>query len=245
MSEDSLMYNSEINDSILQSYIQYEKGYKIIKYSNRSTNEDNRGKYVVLDKNNKELYKSKVYVYITDVKKVFGPDSDDIAMLFSSKKGKLLNSESTEASIMTVSDKKFYKYTDKNDTIILNDRGKIVVKTNNGQYIKYSDDSIIYMNNKTVYTYNVKSNKTKKYKLKKNESIVDESGNVIPSYRGTLFINNSKNKKVKVINNSGKLIKTIKNAEINTVKETDDEVVYIIVKKTNKKDISYGLYLAK
>ena len=73
----------------------------------------------------------------------------------------------------------------------------------------------------------------------------DAAGDIISPYRGALFINNSTNKYIKVVNRNGRVIKKIKNAEIESVKRNSDKNVVIITTDISKKTINYGLYIAK
>ena len=73
----------------------------------------------------------------------------------------------------------------------------------------------------------------------------DASGDLISPFRGALFINNSVNNYVKVLNSNGNAIKKIKKAEIQSVYKTSKGNVVIIVKDDTGKVQNYGLYIAK
>ena len=109
----------------------------------------------------------------------------------------------------------------------------------------YSDKLITYINDHKINIINGSTGKTKKYKLRKNEKMNDASGDLIPPYNGALFINNSVNNKVKIINSKGKIIKKIKKSEIQSVYKTKDNNVLIITKNDSSNIPKYGLYLAK
>lgn len=247
MKNTNILYS--INDETLtaQKYTQYEDNYKVVRYSYSSSNTDYKGKYVLYDKNNKELLKSTNEIFIIDKDIIFGNVSNSTLIIYSAKKNKTINKDSSTATVINVDGKKLYKYNDDdNNTIILNEKGKQVIKVKSGQYLKYSNDSIIYIDNDIVKIYDTDTYKTKKYKLKENEKLNDASGYVIPPYKSAIFINNTNDKYAKVVNSKGNTIKTIKNVTTNKVYQNDENLnVFIIVKKTTKNGNLYGLYLAK
>ena len=146
-----------------------------------------------------------------------------------------------------INDKVVYKYTDSNNnTIILNSNGEEVIKVSDSDYIKLSKDSYVYVKDNVLYTYNISKSKTYKYKLKNNEKLNDASGSVISPYKNAIFINNSSDKYIKVINFKGSQIKKMKNIEISSVEfNEDNDKAFIIVKKNTKEGALYGLYVAE
>ena len=247
LDDKKVLYSSENLDLVAQSYIQYEDDYKVIKYSSTSKNSEYKGKYVLYDKDNKELLKSSNKIVVIGKEILIGDISDDYLTLYSEKENKVLNSESKPANVITVSDEKLYKYTDsENKIVILNTKGKEVLKVDSSEYLNYSNDSIVYLNDKLVKIYNVKNGSTRKYKLKENEKLNDGLGDIIPPYRGALFVNNSSDMYVKVINSKGNNIKTIKKVELSRIYQNNkNNNVFMIVKKNSKTGNVYGLYLAK
>ena len=247
MKNNSVLYKLEDNSLVAQRYTQYADGYKVIKYSYASTNTSYKGLFVLYDAKNKELLKSKNEIVVIDKEKTFGNDYATSLVLYSAKQNKALNSESTLASTLTINNKKLFKYNDTtNNTVILNEKGKEIIKVKSGNYLKYSNDSIIYLDDKVVKIYDSNTYKTRKYKLKDNEKLNDGLGEMIPPYRGTLFINNSSDDYVKVVNSRGRVIKTIKKAQINSVYQNyKTKNVFIITKSKGKTGNLYGLYLAK
>ena len=93
--------------------------------------------------------------------------------------------------------------------------------------------------------FNASTGKTKKYRFRNNEKMNDASGDLIAPYRGALFINNSANNYVRVVNSRGNIIKTIKKAEIQNIYKTKDNNVVIITKNDSKNITLFGLYIAK
>lgn len=242
----SEIYRLEDSNLIVSDYIQYEDGYKVVKYSSSSSNSDYKGKYVLYDKNNKELLKSSNRIILIDKKLSFGNEYTYSLTLYSVNQKKALNKDNNEASIITISDEKLYKYTDDDgNTVICNIDGKKVISAKS-DYLKYSNTSIVYLEDEKVVMYDVKKSKTRTYKLKKNEKLNDASGDIIAPYKGAVFINNSTDKYIKVIDSKGKVLKKIKNAEISTVETTlKNDNVFIVVKENGKTGNLYGLYVAK
>lgn len=237
----------KISDSKLkiQYYNQYGKDYKVVKYSYSTNDNDYKGKYVLYGKDNKEIAKSSNNIVVVGEKLLLGYDSSTSLVLFSSKTKKLLNSDKNLATKLSMGDNKYYKYKNNKNTIIINEKGKEVLKIDSNDELIYSDKLIVYINNGKAYILDATKGKTRKYKLKNNEKMNDASGDLISPYRGALFINNSTNKYIKVVNSKGRVIKKIKRAEIESVKRNSDKNVIIITKDNTKKTISYGLYLAK
>lgn len=242
------LYRSESSENIPQSYTEYEGNYKVIKYSLNSSDEY-KEKYVLYDKNNKELLKSDNEIVVVDKKKILGKNSSNKSLvLFNSKQNKVLNEENKLASKISVGSTYVYKYASKDKVYILGERGKELASLSqkNASFI-YSDDAIIYIeNNKKVYIINPINNRTKSYKFKKNEKINDNNGESIFPYKNTVFINNSVNNNAKIINVNGRTIKKIKKSSIESVyyNENYDRIIIITKSVKNSKN-RYGLYIAK
>lgn len=229
----------------ISNYYQYEDGYKVIKYSYASTNEKYRGKYVLINKDGNEVTVSTNKISIIDKKQLIGTDSNSSLIIYSAASNKVLNDDDNLAAKITVSGKKYYKYTTKDKIILIDETGKEVINTSSKNDLMYSDMMIIYIEDKTVNMMNGKTGKLNTYKLGDNEKMNDASGELIPPYRGALFINNSQDKKIKVVNSSGNTIKTMDNVEIDSVTHTSDNNVLIISKKFNDNKTLYGAYIAK
>ena len=91
---------------------------------------------------------------------------------------------------------------------------------------------------------NAQNSKKNKYNLENNEKINNIKGDLIPLYRNTLFVNNSANDYIKVVSNTGRVIKKINNAEVVSVKQIDKTNVLIFTKNTIDNKDYFGLYLA-
>lgn len=241
-----VLYKLENDDLVANKYTQYSDDYKVVKYNYSSKNADYKGKYVLYDKNNNELIKSTNSILVIDKDYKFGSISTDrYVTLYSVKDKKQLNSDEDSASIVNIGKETVYKYSDKNNTYILSDKGKELLKINNDIKLVYSSDTISYIDNDKIYILNVENGSTKKYKLKDNEKINDASGDTIPPYKNSLIINNSMDKYIKVINFKGSVVKKITKQEVYKVKQTENSNVLIFTKKIIKNKIYYGLYIAK
>ena len=104
--------------------------------------------------------------------------------------------------------------------------------------------SVYYLSNNKVVMINAQNSKKNKYNLENNEKINDIKGDLIPLYRNTLFVNNSANDYIKIVSNTGRVIKKINNTEIVSVKQIDKTNVLIFTKNTIDNKDYFGLYLA-
>lgn len=236
-------FYNENEKVVLQNYTQYENGYKMIKYSNKSEDEKYKGKYVLYNNKNEEVSISENEILILGQKVVFGPVKNETVTLYSIKNKKSLNN--TGANIIKIKNKEYYKYQDeKNNTILLDSNGKEILKVKMSQNLKNSDDSLIYIDNKKVKMYS-DDFKAKNYSLEKNEELMDNNSNDILPYKGAIFINNTKEKYIKIVNFDGMKIRKIKNSIVESIYQNKEKNVYIIAKKEDKNATNFGLYLAK
>ena len=228
---------------VLQNYTQYENGYKMIKYSNKSEDEKYKGKYVLYNDKNEEVSISENEILILEQKVVFGPVKNETVTLYSIKNKKSLNN--TCANVIKIKNKEYYKYQDeKNNTILLDSNGNEILKVKMSQILKNSDDSLIYVDNKKVKMYS-DDFKVKNYSLEKNEELMDNNSNDILPYKGAIFINNTKEKYIKIVNFDGMKIRKIKNSTVESIYQNKEKNVYIIAKKEDKNGTNFELYLAK
>ncbi len=239
------LYKTSDDKLKIQYYTQYGKDYKVIKYSYSTTDNDYKGKYVLFGKDNKEIVKSTNNIVVVGEELLLGYDSSSSLILFSAKERKVLNDEKSLATKIVMDDHKLYKYKNDKNTIVVNEKGKEVLKIDANDELIYSDKLIVYINNNKAYILDASKGKIKKYKLRNNEKMNDAAGDIISPYRGALFVNNSTSKYIKVVNRNGKVIKKIKGVEIESVKRNSDKNVVIITKDNTKKTITYGLYIAK
>lgn len=236
-------FYNENEKVVLQNYTQYENGYKMIKYSNKSEDEKYKGKYVLYNNKNEEVSISENEILILGQKVVFGPVKNETVTLYSIKNKKSLNNKG--ANIIKIKNKEYYKYQDeKNNTILLDSNGKEMLKVKMSQNLKNSDDSLIYIDNKKVKMYS-DDFKVKNYSLEKNEELINNNTNDILPYKGAIFINNTKEKYIKIVNFDGMKIRKIKNSTVESIYQNKEKNVYIIVKKEDKNGTNFGLYLAK
>lgn len=236
-------FYNENEKVVLQNYTQYENGYKMIKYSNKSEDEKYKGKYVLYNNKNEEVSISENEILILGQKVVFGPVKNETVILYSIKNKKSLNN--TGATVIKIKNKEYYKYQDeKNNTILLDSHGKEMLKVKMSQNLKNSDDSLIYIDNKKVKMYS-DDFKVKNYSLEKNEELINNNTNDILPYKGAIFINNTKEKYIKIVNFDGMKIRKIKNSTVESIYQNKEKNVYIIAKKKDKNGTNFGLYLAK
>ena len=241
-----VLYKLENDDLVANKYTQYSDDYKVVKYNYSSKNVDYKGKYVLYDKDNKELIKSTNSILVIDKEYEFGSISTDrYVTLYSVKDKRQLNNDDSSATVVNIGKETVYKYSDKNNTYILSDKGKELVKISNDIKLVYSSDTISYIDKDKIYILNVENASTKKYKLKENEKINDASGDTIPPYKNSIIVNNSMDKYIKVINYKGSVVKKITKQEVYKVKQSENSNVLIFTKKTVKNKIYYGLYIAK
>lgn len=239
LTENKEILKLESNEKIPEKYIQYNNGYKVIKYS-KSSNSDYKNKYVLYDKNNKELLSSDNEIVIIDSEIILGENESTTSLVFYfAKEKKKLNDNNGE--IITINNNKYYKYSsDKN--IIRNSEGKIIFESPKNSSIIYSDTSIMSLDSENITLKNIAYEKTVKYKLDKNETISNNNLEKINPYKNAIYINNTSEKYIKIVNNKGKTIKKIDDATINKVAENSSSNVVIIVKNSKNK---YGLLIGE
>ena len=242
------LYKNEDSKLTVQKYAGYTGGYKVIRYSSSSEDEKYQGKYVLLDEKDKELLVSSNIIIPVGEENLFGEViSSKALILYSTKDKKALNSDDFLGSKINVQDSYIYKFSDSDNTYLYSNKGKklVSIKTSDAKLI-YSDETIIYILNGKVNIVDPTTGRTRKYRLKSNERINDLSGDTIPPYRNSLFINNTAKKYIKVVNVKGRTIKKINGVEIKeVVKNEKTNNVIIITRKLNDNNNNYGLYIAK
>lgn len=228
------------NNLSILNYTLYENGYKNVKY-----NDNNNLKYILYDNNNKKVIDSSKQIIVVDDEISYTNDkTEDDVLLYSFKKNKTYNKENEEASIMDIYNYTLYKYKTDDKTCILNNKGKKIECTKDDIKLSYSDDLVYYLSDNKIVMINAQNSKKNKYNLENNEKINDIKGDLIPLYRNTLFVNNSANDYIKIVSNTGRVIKKINNTEIVSVKQIDKTNVLIFTKNTIDNKDYFGLYLA-
>lgn len=234
------VFDIKDNNLSILNYTLYENGYKNVKY-----NDNNNLKYILYDNNNKKVIDSSKQIIVVDDEISYTNDkTEDDILLYSFKKNKTYNKENEEAKKINISEYTLYKYKTDDKTCILNNEGKKIECTKNDIKLSYSDDLVYYLNDDKIVMINAQNSKKNKYNLEKNEKINDIKGDLIPLYRNTLFVNNSANDYIKVVSNTGRVIKKINNAEVVSVKQIDKTNVLIFTKNTIDNKDYFGLYLA-
>lgn len=234
------VFDIKDNNLSILNYTSYENGYKSVKYG-----DNNNSKYVLYDNNNKKVIDSNKQIIVVDDEISYTNDkTEDDVLLYSFKKNKTYNKENEEAKRINISEYTLYKYKTDNKTCIINNKGKKIECTKDDIKLSYSDDLVYYLSNNKVVMINAQNSKKNKYNLENNEKINDIKGDLIPLYRNTLFVNNSANDYIKIVSNTGRVIKKINNTEIVSVKQIDKTNVLIFTKNTIDNKDYFGLYLA-
>ena len=246
MVNDKKLFEMTNKDFEVQYFTNYGD-YNVVKYSSNSS-EENKNKYAVYDKNNKEIFKSDNQIVIIDKKLVFGKEPSSYSLiLYNVKSKKALNDSESLANKVTLGKTYFYKYSDAEKTYLYNADGeKLKVINNNNASFIYSTETMIYLEKDKVYIINPTDNRTSTYKLKENEMINTYDGESIPPYRNTLFINNTVNNNIKIVNVNGRIIKNIKNFILESVDyNKESKNVIIVTKQVKNNNNYYGLYIGK
>lgn len=235
------------SDLVANYYTQYKNGYKVVKYSYKSENKTYKGKYVLYDAAGKELVASSNQILVIDsVPVIKGEEDSDTFVIYSSKQKKVLNDQNSLASKLDINNKTYYKYTNLKNTIVINSDGKKVYSTSNSSQFDYSNDNLFSINSKSIEIYNMNNKSTKTYKYDKNENNLDASNNKISPYGSAMFINNSNDNYIKVINSKTKVIKRIKHTKIYKVEiNKEDKRAFIFTTSKINNKTKYGFYIAK
>ena len=240
------LYSVTTKDYEIQYFTNYGD-YNVVKYSNNSLDEY-KEKYAVYDKDNKEIFRSSSEIVIVDKNIKFGKENSDYSLiLYNSNSKNALNDSESLASKITIGKTYIYKFNTEDKTYLYNSKGDLLrsINTSKASFI-YSSETIMYISNNKAYIINPTDNRTSTYKLKENERINTYDGEIIPPYRNTLFINNTINNNIKVVNVNGRVIKSIKNSIIEEVdynKKSNN--VIIVTKQIKDNNNYYGLYIGK
>ena len=247
MVNDKKVYSVTTKDYEIQYFTNYGD-YNVVKYSSSSSVDEYKGKYAVYNKKNEEIFRSDDQIVIVDKKLVFGKEPNNYSLvLYSAKNNKALNDSETLANKISIGNSYIYKFNTEEKTYLFNSKGSKLKEINNSNVsLMYSTETLMYIENDKVFIINPTDNKTSTYKLKENERINTSDGENIPPYRNTLFINNTVNNNIKIVNVNGKTIKNIKNSTIESVDyNKDTKNVFIITKQVKDNNNYYGLYIGK
>lgn len=246
ISDNKIIYEDKNDNAVISEFTLYNNNYKVIKYSYSSSNKEFAGKSYLYDNKNNIVNSSDNQIAIIDSTRKLGTSKNNNLLLYSIKNKKFINNDNSLASKVILLDKDFYRFIDSKDMInVYNSKGEKQINISSDSYITYTNSYIIYIDNNVVKMFNAKNNKTKKYKLKNNDKLNDENGDITSPYRGVFFVNNSTTKTVKVINGKGRTIKKIRNVELSTVEKKSDGSALIFVKTFDKNTDVYGLYIAR
>ena len=245
LENDKEIYSVSENEKIISNYVEFD-GYKMIQYSRKSTDPEISGKYILYNNDNKKIYESDNYIYVVDKKLKFGNVPISYIMLFNSKQNKTINDSKSLATKLNLGDEYVFNFTTNNNNVIYTETGKEVLKIKPSDYITYSNSNIIYIHDSKLYVYNANKDRTRTYKMRPNEKLNSESSKIITPYRGTIFINNTINNEMKIVNSKARVMRKAKGVSISSVKiNKEDGTAIIIVKKAEKTEDKYGVYFAK
>ena len=234
-------YNHGENE--IQYFSGFDGGYKLVKYSTNAE-EAYRDKYVLYDKNNKKIASSTNMIIVLGKELLFGKKyTEEPAILFSAKTKKVINNDDALATKEKVGYVNLFTYSDEKYTYLVSDIGKQLFKiTNENSNLIYSDRVILNINDKKVKIIDAKNNKVGEYIFEENESLLNEEGKTILTYKNSIFVNNSEDNYGKIVDYSGSKIKKLKNTTIHEVHYGKKSKNVIIITTNNKK---YGFYIAK
>lgn len=234
------IYNEKKNDVLISSFTLYEDGYKVIKYSSLSDNLDYADNSYLYDKDNKKIDNNSYNIVVIDKEVKIGKIYSSELVLYSTTENKRINDITSLASKIVINDNVIFRYKDSKNINFYNDNGDKLFEVPSKSYVLYTNNYIIYVIDDKINMYNVDKNRTKKYKLKNNESMNNEYGELVSPYRGTIILNNNSSKKIKLLSCSGNVIRKIENAQLSEVKKAENGKLLLIVKSKEK----YGLYIA-
>ena len=236
--EDStILFHTEGSDKLASEYHQYNNGYKVLKYSNNSKDEEYKNKYVLYDKKNKEIEKSENYISVIDSFLLLGEEKEKSLLIYNTQKGKMVNTDSTLAE--KVSDN-YYLFNNK----LVNRKGEEVYSAIKNHTLSYSNDFVYSFGNKDVKVYSIKTGKIYTYKLGDKE-ITKSSDNInLVPFRNIVFVNNESKKYSKLINTKSNKYRKLKdNLIFKIYSNEENNRNYIIVKKSVNGKLKYGLYI--
>lgn len=230
------IYTSD--EELLSNFTMYSDGYKVIKYSSDVSDDNLKNKYVLYDKSNTLIDTSSTEIIPIDKKLVYGQTDNTYLSLYDTNKREFISGKN-EVSKINIGGKTFYQYVDGNNKILINSSGKEVTKVGKDDYLEYSNSNIIYKQSNKVIIYNAKKDKKYTYNLKNNEKLVTNKTYNTKPFRGAFYVSN--NKKFKIINSKGNIIRTIDYKISNIKYNNDDGIALIFITKNNKN----GLYILK
>lgn len=220
----------------IKNYREYTGNYKVVTYSDKT--------YGLYDDNNNEILTSGNNIVVIDQEILIDDGSSKSnVLLYSSKDKKLINTEETAAILDSTSKYNFYKYSTSKNLYLYSMKGKLIKKIPiANSNIIVSDKYVLYFENNKANLIYLKNNKVTSYDLTTKQVVEEQDGAIIPPYKGAIIITDHNDGTVKVANYNKKLIKTLKNAEVESVSyEGKNNYIFLITKQ----DKNYGLYIIK
>ena len=239
------IYKENKSDVIISEFALYNDSYKVVKYSYSSDDSEYAGNSFIYDKKNKKVASNDFAMAIVDKKLLVGSVRTSGLAIYSVKEKKVLNKNTNLATKIELGDNIFFRFnTKKNRTLVYKLNGNKIIDIPASSYLSYTNNYIVYLDNNDLKIYNSVNNRTKRYKLRSNEKLNDEFGEMVNPYRGVIVVNNSSNKNVKIVSHKARVLRKIRNVELSTVKKNANGNLLIIVKSTEKSKDVYGLYVA-
>ena len=216
-------------------------GYTVIK-------DGDSGLYLLLDKDGKQEFESKQYIYLLGKKVNYYTSylrTEGTISLYDTENKKVVNSKTDgvySISTLNIDDKKIRYFNSEDKINFITDEDKI--NSIEGVYQSHDDNNFFLVSNngKKLNSYNISTGKLASYTLGENESSNGSNGKSIAPYRNAFFINNSSDMTMKIVNAEGKNLLSQKNMQIYKISKNEDGSVYVYVKNNADK---IGIYVAK
>ncbi len=224
-----VVFNTTGSDLLAEEFTLYKNNYKVVYYSRNSENKNYKGKYVLYDKNNKELIKDNKPIILIGSTPILGALYNN-SLIYDINSKKIIN----EKSLAKVYDNKYIIYSNK----IINLKGNNIYTFNKYSKVKKYDNYFYIINNNKIKMFDLNKMKVYSYNKKSNESIYGNNNEFIDPLNDNAIVNNKNY--IKVINVKNGNIKLIKKNSIYKIINNNGKS-YIITNKGKK----YGLVILK
>lgn len=234
--DNSVSFRISSSDKEIRKYREYDNGYKVVTYKDKT--------YSLFDKNNEKVLDSLNNIIVLGGKIVVDDEASlSNVILYSPKDNKVLNDENTLAFLDKLSDNKIYRYFDEEKLYIYGDDGKKLKEIPIAQSsITLGDKYISYYGKNKINVYSLIDNKEIKVDITSTEDNEDAAGAIIAPNKGMVVITDKENKNIRVLNYKKKTIKKIKNSVVISVNFDEENNKAFLITKSGK---NYGLYIIK
>ncbi len=240
------LFGIDGSNLVATEYVQYENGYKQVRYSSQTEKEEYKDKYVLYDKDNNEKAINENQMLVIDSNYIMGSVDEKSLLLYLSKDDKFINDEKSLATIIKINNEDYYKYESGSNTFIVNKNGKKLYDIKNDGTLESTRSNVYAIGKNSMRIYTIGSDEVNTYKLLENETLTDSLNNKISPFEDVMFINNNKENYFKVIGKKGNIVKQVKNSQIKSVTINEDiKRAYIVSQKKIDGKVKYGLYIAK